>query len=159
MPNTHNQEEMKMKDLMGTSAFYNVNDAQKLDLCGQFQESKFILTTNDNEHLLKHLMFATSYFIRCSQIRRKKLVRLNRLREKHFKIKRVMVRRGTKKSEDSLDGVMFLLGENERLVQHTSSTEPSTDESIEAEDDSLCYMKVQLPKYALEILSEIQLLQ
>ena len=50
---------------------------------------------------------------------------------------------------------MFLLGENERLVQHTSSNEPSTDESIEAEDDSLCYMKVQLPKYEIEILSEV----
>ena len=75
----NNAEEIKMRELLGAqSSFYNVFDAQKLDLCGQFQEPKLILTSNENVHLLKSLIFVTSYFIRCSVVRRKALVRLNR---------------------------------------------------------------------------------
>ena len=75
----NNAEEIKMRELLGAqSSFYNVFDAQKLDLCGQFQEPKLILTSNENIHLLKSLIFVTSYFIRCSVVRRKALVRLNR---------------------------------------------------------------------------------
>ena len=72
-------DEIKMRELLGAqSSFYNVFDAQKLDLCGQFQEPKLILTSSENIHLLKGLIFVTSYFIRCSVVRRKALVKLNR---------------------------------------------------------------------------------
>ena len=76
---------------------------------------------------------------------------MSRLRERHFKTKRVLINRGTKKSEDSLEGVMFLLGENEKLVQHQVSDESSTTTEnnntfMEKEEDCLSYLKVQLPK-------------
>ena len=76
---------------------------------------------------------------------------MSRLRERHFKTKRVLINRGTKKSEDSLEGVMFLLGENEKLVQHQISDESSTTTEnnntfMEKEEDCLSYLKVQLPK-------------
>ena len=59
----NNAEEIKMRELLGAqSSFYNVFDAQKLDLCGQFQEPKLILTSNEKIHLLKSLIFVTSYF-------------------------------------------------------------------------------------------------
>ena len=45
---TLDQEEIKMSDLMGpTFSYYNVLDAQKLDLCGQYQEAKFILASSE----------------------------------------------------------------------------------------------------------------
>ena len=149
-PQTSDQDEVKLRDLMEPTSFYNAYDAQKLDLCGQFQEAKFLITASNDEkvNVLKSLVFATSYFIRCSVIRRKKLVRLNRLREKHFKTKRIMVNRGNKKSDDCLEGVMFLLGENEKLVQQgaTSSSAESSENSFEEEGDALSYLKVSLPK-------------
>ena len=148
-PQTSDQDEVKLRDLMGPTSFYNAYDAQKLDLCGQFQEAKFLITASNDEkvNVLKSLVFATSYFIRCSVIRRKKLVRLNRLREKHFKTKRIMVNRGNKKSDDCLEGVMFLLGENEKLVQQgASSSAESSENSFEEEGDALSYLKVSLPK-------------
>ena len=133
---------------MGSSSFYNAYEAQKLDLCGgQFQEAKFLVTATDEKvDLLKSLVFATSYFIRCSVVRRKKLVRLNRLREKHFKTKRIMVNRGSKKSDDCLEGVMFLLGDNEKLVQGGGSSSESSENNFEQEQDALSYLKVSLPK-------------
>ena len=79
-----------------------------------------------------------------------------RLRERHFKTKRVLINRGTKKSEDSLEGVMFLLGENEKLVQHNNQGSDGSSSStiltennntfMEKEEDCLSYLKVQLPK-------------
>ena len=77
---------------------------------------------------------------------------MSRLRERHFKTKRVLINRGTKKSEDSLEGVMFLLGENEKLVQHqvvsdeSSTTTENNNTFMEKEEDCLSYLKVQLPK-------------
>ena len=46
---------------------------------------------------------------------------------------------------------MFLLGENEKLVQHQVSDESSTTTEnnntfMEKEEDCLSYLKVQLPK-------------
>ena len=135
-----NVEEISIRKLMqnsGKSFFYNVGETQINDLCGgKAQIAKFILTSV-NSGVLESLIFVTSYFLRCSVVRRRKLAMLPKITEDLLKPKKVTVR---KKSEES-DGVLFMLGENEKLVQNSIKKSGKKRESR----GSLHYMKINLP--------------
>ena len=143
-------EEISIRQMMqmsGKSFFYNVGETQKNDLCGGANQiAKFLLTASDRySQCLESLIFVTSYFLRSSVIRRRKISACHpKITDDLLKPKKVVVRKRNK-SEDSDAGVLFMLGENEKLVQQQKSSSGKKRESR----GSLHYMKVNLPNFPI----------
>ena len=138
-------EEISIRQMMqmsGKSFFYNVGETQKNDLCGGANQiAKFLLTSSDRySQCLESLIFVTSYFLRSSVIRRRKISACPKITDDLLKPKKVVVRKRNK-SEES-DGVLFMLGENEKLVQQQKSSSSSKKRESRG---SLHYMKINLP--------------
>lgn len=114
---------------------------------------KFVLTCcPDNAASLKGLIFATSYFLRHGVVKSRKLAQMQKFEEKHLQAFQEVVE--AKKNidiEDNLTstGVLFLLGENEKLVQQQPPCLEVNDEPAvldEDEKESLSFLKVLLPR-------------
>ena len=117
------------------------------------QITKFIISNEECETIdnLQSLVFVTSYFFRSSYSRRKKISKINRLRSDQLKSKKVVMDKqnqsSTRRESDELanGGVLFMLGDNEELVQQGKPK--AEDEERQGEiEDPMFYRKVSLPK-------------
>ena len=117
------------------------------------QITKFIISNEECHTIdkLQSLVFVTSYFFRSSYSRRKKISKINRLRSDQLKSKKVVMDKqnqsSARRESDELanGGVLFMLGDNEELVQQGKPK--AEDEERQGEiEDPMFYRKVSLPK-------------
>ena len=146
MPSQSEINEVEIQEVMkrsGHSFVYNVDEAQKNDLVRANPSAKFIISSSQAEEFstLQSLVFVTSYFFRASIVRRKKLAPLTRIKSEQIRSKKVRVRNKTE-DDSPTSGVLFLLGENEKLVQ-------SGHQEQEKEESKTFFRKVSLPKSKL----------
>lgn len=164
MINDDSSSVVDVKEMMSASGktfLYNPMEAQKNDLCSSNPSSKFILssTCNEDYSLLESLIFVTSYFFRCSTVRRKRLISIDNSFQitDQVKAKKVWLRHNHQKQQQehspspvSGPGVLFLLGENEKLVQQDQDSKQSDAGGggfvKKKKDNPLFYRRVSLPK-------------
>ena len=117
------------------------------------QITKFIISNEECDTIdkLQSLVFITSYFFRSSYSRQKKIYKINRLRSDQLKSKKIVMDKQNQSStrresgELANGGVLFMLGDNEELVQQGKSKAEEEERQGEIEDP-LFYRKVSLPK-------------
>ena len=136
----------QMMQMSGKNFYYNVGETQKTDLCGgRNQISKFLLTSHEEHgHWLESLIFVTTYFLRTSVVRRRKISACPKITDEFLKARKVTLkskRNAEIEAESSNDGVLFLLGENEKLVQNPKNVKKRDSRG------SLSYMKVNMSTF------------